>query len=122
LRLEPDNQTARKNLDLANELLTLDPTLRGLGQEERFRRSVKLVGLTEAEAGQCAGANPAPDLQALLDTAAKAVKARASAARQGDAAEANLDLAEQLWARRKECKPLPAADRPLALVMARIAQ
>ncbi len=122
LRLEPDNQTARKNLDLANELLTLDPTLRGLGQEERFRRSVKLVELTGAEAGQCAGGNPAPDLQALLDTAEEAVNPRVSAARQSDAAESNLDLAEQLWAARKECKPPPPADSPLALVMARIAQ
>jgi hypothetical protein len=45
-----------------------------------------------------------------------------SAARQSDAAESNLDLAEQLWAARKECKPPPPADSPLALVMARIAQ
>jgi Tfp pilus assembly protein PilF len=122
VRLAPDDLAARKSLDLANELLTLDPTSRGLGQEERFRRSLKLVELTEAEAGQCAGPNPAPELQGLLDTAAKALKAHVSAARQGDASESNLELAEQLWARRKECKPPPAGDGPLALVMARIAQ
>jgi tetratricopeptide (TPR) repeat protein len=122
LRLDPDDQAARKSLDLCNELLTLDPTLRGLGHEERFRRSLKLVELTEGEASQCSGPNPAPELQGLLDMAAKALKARVSAARQSDASESNLDLAEQLWARRKECKPPPATDSPLALVLARIVQ
>ena len=123
LRLAPDEQTARKNLDLCDELLTLDPTLRGIGQEERFRRSLKLVELTQGETSQCAGPNPAPELQGLLDTAAKALKAHVRAARQAVASESNLDLAEQLWqARRKECKPPPATDNPLALVLARIVQ
>ncbi len=120
LRLSPENQAARKSLDLANELMTLDPTLRGLGEEERYRRSLKLVEMTESEASQCAGANPPAELKDLLDAAAKAQKARLSAARQSDAADSNLDLAEKLWAARKECKPPPAADSPLAL--ARIAQ
>jgi tetratricopeptide (TPR) repeat protein len=122
LRLAPDNQAARKSLGLSNELLTLDPMLRGLGQEERFRRSLKLVELTQGEVGQCAGPQPAPELQELLDMASKALKAHVSAARQSDAADSNLDLAERLWARWKECQPPPAADSPLALVMARIAQ
>jgi tetratricopeptide (TPR) repeat protein len=120
-RLAPDDQAARKGLDLANELLTLDPTSRGLGQEERFHRSLKLVELTANEASQCAGPNPT-ELGELLDMAAKALKARVGAARQGDASESNLELAEWLWAGRKECKPPPAGDSPLALVMARIAQ
>jgi tetratricopeptide (TPR) repeat protein len=122
LRVTPDNQAARRGLDVSDELLTLDPTLRGLGQAERFRRSLKLVELAQGEVSQCAGAHPAPELQELLDLAAKALKTRVIAARQGDAAESNLDLAERLWARRKECQPPPAADSPLALAMARIAQ
>ena len=122
LRLDPENQTARKRLDLANELMTLDPTLRGLGQEERYRRSLKLVEMTQAGASQCAGASPAPELKDLLDTAAKALTAHLSPAHQSDAADTNLDLAERLWASRKECKPPPGGDSPLALVMARIAQ
>jgi tetratricopeptide (TPR) repeat protein len=122
LRLDPENQAARKSLDLANELMTLDPTLRGLGQEERYRRSLKLVEMTQDEAGQCAGASPQPELKDLLNTAAKALTAHVGAAHQSDAADANLDLAERLWASRKSCKPLPAGDTPLALTMARIAQ
>jgi tetratricopeptide (TPR) repeat protein len=122
LRLAPGDQAARKGLDLSNELLALDPTLRNLSQEERFRRSLNLLELTRDEASRCAGANPAPQLRTLLDTASQALKAHVSAARRADASESNLDLAEQLWARRKECQPSPATETPLALVMARIAQ
>ena len=46
LRLAPDDQAARQRLDLCNNLLMLDPTVRGLGPAERFRRSLKLVELT----------------------------------------------------------------------------
>jgi len=123
LRLAPDDQASRKKLGLCDELLILDPTLRGLSQEEHLRRSLKLVELTMGEASQCAGPSPPPELQGLFDMAAKALNAHVIASRRSDVSESNLDLAEQLWqARKKECKPPPAADSPLALVLARIAQ
>ena len=90
---------------------------------ERFSRSLKLVELTLGETSQCIGQNPSPELQGLLDKAAKALKGHVSAAHQSDVSEANLDLAEQLWqVSKKECKPPPAPDSPLALVLARLAQ
>ena len=123
LRLAPDDQATRRRLDLCNELLMLDPTMRGLGPVERFRRSLKLVELTLDETSQCIGQNPSPELRGLLDKAGKALKAHVSAAHQSEVSESNLDLAEQLWqARKKECKSPPAADSPLALVLARLAQ
>lgn len=123
LRLAPDDQAVRRRLDICNELLMLDPTRRGLGPVERFSRSLKLVELTLGETSRCIGQNPSPELQGLLDEAAKALKAHVSAAHQSEVADSNLDLAEQLWqARKKECKSPPAADSPLALVMARLAQ
>ncbi len=123
LRLAPDDQNARRRLGLCDELLMLDPARRGLGPAERFHRSIKLVELTLDETRECTGQNPSPELRGLLDKAGKALKAHVSAARQGEAFEANLDLAEQLWqARRKECKSPPATDSPLVLVLARLAQ
>jgi tetratricopeptide (TPR) repeat protein len=123
LRLAPGDQSIRQRLDLSNELLALDPSLRGLTSDERFHRSVKLVEVTADDARQCAGANPSPDLQPLLEKAEGALKAKVDPAHQGEAAESNLDLAEQLWqARRKDCRLPPAADSPLALVQARLAQ
>jgi len=122
LRLAPDDQATRQRLDVCNELLTLDPTMRGLSPAERFSRSLKLVELTVDEARQCIGQNPLPELQGLLDKAGAALKAHVSAAHESEVSESNLDLAEQLWQARKGCKSPPAMDSPLALVLTRLAQ
>lgn len=123
LRLEPEDQVTRRRLDVCNELLMLDPTTRGLGPAEHFRRSLKLVELALDETNECIGQNPSPELRELLDKAGKALKAHVSAARQSDASESNLDLAEQLWqVRKRECKQPPTAESPLALVLARLSQ
>jgi tetratricopeptide (TPR) repeat protein len=115
LRFDPSDQAVRRRLDLCDELLQLDPTLRGIDSQERQQRSAKLVELTAAEVTRCVPENQSPELKILLGTAASASKARSS--------EANLDLAEQLWqARKKECRAAPDAETPLALVLARLAR
>ncbi|MBZ5623366.1 MAG: tetratricopeptide repeat protein [Acidobacteriia bacterium] len=123
IRLAPNNQASLQRLDICNQLLLLDPTVRGLGQSERFRRSVKLVELGLTETSQCVDQHPSPDLELLLDKAGKALKAHVTAAHQNEESESNVDLAEQLWqARKKECKAPLASDSPLALVLAKLAQ
>jgi tetratricopeptide (TPR) repeat protein len=123
LRLAPGDQATRQRLDLCDDLLTLDPMLRGLSPRERFWRSTRLLDLSREEASRCVGGNPSLELQELLDKAEKARKSRVSVARQSEALESNLDLAEQLWqAAKKQCKPAPAGDSPLTLVLARLAQ
>jgi len=121
LRLAPDDRDTRQHLGLCDELLALDPTMRGLGPPERFQRSLKLIELTIDDIGQCIGQNPSPELRKLLDEAAKALKARVGVARQSEVAESDLDLAEQLWqARKRDCRSAPDSDSPLALVLARL--
>jgi tetratricopeptide (TPR) repeat protein len=123
LRLAPNDQSPRRRLDVCNELLMLDPTIRGLGPVERFNRSLKLVQLTLEETRECIGQNPSPELRGLLDKAGTAIKAHVSAAHKSDVSESDLDLAEQIWqARKRECKSPPAVDSPLALALARLAQ
>ncbi len=123
LRLAPNDQSPRRRLDVCNELLMLDPTIRRLGPVQRFNRSLKLVDLTLDETRQCIAQNPSPELQGLLDKADKTLRADVSAAHESEFSESNLDLAEQLWqARKKECKSPPAVDSPLALVLARLSQ
>jgi tetratricopeptide (TPR) repeat protein len=123
LRLSPNDPATRRRLDVCHELLMLDPSVRGLSPAERFRRSLRLVELTVDETSQCAGQNPRPELQGLLDKARTVLKAHASAAKDSEVAESNLDLAEQIWqARKQECKSPPAPDSLLALVLARSAQ
>jgi tetratricopeptide (TPR) repeat protein len=123
LRLAPDDQATRQHLDLCDELLALDPTMRGLGPPERFQRSLKLIELTIDDISHCIGQNPSPELRVLLDEAGKVLQARVGVARQSEVAESHLDLAEQLWqARKRDCRSAPDSDSPLALVLARLGQ
>src|SRR5579864_6423504 len=123
LRFAPDNQAARQHLDLCGDILKLDPTIRGLSTPERFGRSIKLVELTLEDATQCVGPTPSPQLQELMDAARKTLKEHLRVSRQGEALEANLDLAEQLWqARKAECKAALSGENPLALVLSKLAQ
>jgi len=123
LQFAPGNEAAGQRLEVCNELLMLDPTMRGLSPQDRFQRSLKLVDLTLDQTKSCIGQNPSSQLQGLLDQAGKTLAAHVSAAHQSEASESNLDLAEQLWqVRRQECTPVPALDSPLALVLARLAQ
>ena len=123
LRLEPNDQNTRRHLDVCNEFLQLDPTRRGLDQQERYRRSLKLLELTSAEAAKCVSPHQPPEVQALLDKASSAQKAHVRGAQLGESAEENLDLAEQLWQlRKRECKTSAPTDTPLALVLARLSQ
>lgn len=66
VRLAPANDTVRKRSELCDELLELDPTLRGLSPAERLNRSRKLVNL---KVGQGTESN--------LDLAEELWKARA---------------------------------------------
>ena len=120
-RLKPDDADIRKRLELCEQIISLDPTRRGLASNERYQRSLKLVALALDEINNCSRV-PAP--QELVDSANKALKARVAELRQNAATEANLDLTEQLWqARGKDCgSSTPASDDPLALVLAKIAQ
>jgi Flp pilus assembly protein TadD len=122
--LKPQDDGIRGRLELIDQVLELDPTQRGLDTRERYRRSLKLLQLTLDDVKSCAPAqaDPAQSSKALLDTAAETLKLRVAANGQNEAAENNLDLAEQLWQlRRTRCPPPPAdVESPLALVLAKI--
>ena len=120
-RLKPDDAAIRKRLELCEQIMSLDPTRRGLASNERYQRSLKLVALALDEINQCSRTSTP---QELVDSANKALKARVTELRQNAAAEANLDLTEQLWqARGKDCGASGAvSDNALALVLAKIAQ
>ncbi|HLK67958.1 MAG TPA: tetratricopeptide repeat protein [Bryobacteraceae bacterium] len=123
LRAAPDDQEARQHLELVNQVLDLDPTIRGLGPSERFRRSRRLMAMTAEAVRNCAGQNVLPELQELLGQADSAGKERVKPAQESENAESYLGLAEQLWETRKKiCKTEPDSNGPLALVLARIAQ
>ena len=123
VRLDPNDEAARKRLELCNEVLALDPAIRGLGPGQRFRRSLMLLRQTLDESSKCIPKAPAQADQNLLDQADKALKERVTAVREAEVAESNIDLAEKLWQLRKRaCVAPPAVDSPLTLVLAKMAQ
>lgn len=123
-RLKPNDAETRKRLALCNEILALDPMQRGLSSSERYRRSLRLVGLSLDVVNQCVGASPPQAVRELVDKANRVLKRRVKAYQQDDATETNIELAEQLWqARTKHCKQaITAPEEPLALVLAKAAQ
>jgi tetratricopeptide (TPR) repeat protein len=122
-RLKPDDKEVAKRLDLSEQILSLDPTRRGLSSKDRYQRSLKLVALALDRTKQCPVSSSPPALQDLMDTAGKALNARLAESRQNAATESNLDLTEQLWQLGKACaSSTPASEDPLALVLAKIAQ
>jgi len=110
-------------LELSTDVLARDPTIRGLGPNQRFRRSLMLLRQTLDEATNCLPQPPDPAAQALLDSAAQALAERVPAIREAEAAESDVDLAEKLWqVRKKSCGTPPSPDSPLTLVLAKMAQ
>jgi tetratricopeptide (TPR) repeat protein len=123
-RLNPDDSQIRERLELCSEVLSLDPTQRGLDAGERFQRSRKLLELALKDLDQCPpGALPS-DTQQAVEKANQALKHPARITRGAEAADSNIDTAEQIWqARKKYCNPSnSAAGEPLDLVLAKIAQ
>lgn len=122
-QLAPGDSTIGQRLALTQRVIGLDPTQRGIGTEEQYRRSLELLGLTLLAADSCLSLSAAN--QGLLDSARMALvpQRRPSAGRHA-AVEANLRLAERLWGlRRTECPGLRAEEEePLALVLQRLAQ
>lgn len=106
-RYRPEDEHARDRSAVSREILALDPTLRGLGAEERMRRSADLLETVSAALHSCVP----PD---LADEADKVAKKRS-----GDF-EAKLDLAGKLWqARQNGCGTVPEA---VMLTLNRLAQ
>ena len=124
VRTDPGDEASRRRLQLVEGVLNLDPTLRGLTSQERYRRSLTLLKRTTASLNGCA-AKPLPaDTPAtnLLAQAGQATAARVRPGAYGDAADRNTALAEQLWAARRKLCGSPAASGPLPLVFSHLAR
>lgn len=125
LEIDPTDHTAAAQADLSERILSLDPTQRGLTAGERYRRSKSLLsGVLDALTACLGGEGAIPGAIAQNVQAARTAAARAQRPTSfGDAADANLALAERLWADRlKVCPANPAPDDPIAKVVTRLQQ
>lgn len=123
LRLAPGDTAIARKLDLAVRVRSLDPMQRGLSPPERGRRARELLAAAAASARACLPAAAADSMRAALDSADAAVRAPERSAEMDEQLEANVALAERIWAeRRAACAAPPAADQQaVELVLARLA-
>lgn len=123
LRLDPENAAVAVQLDLTNQVRSLDPMQRGLGSAERERRSAELLRIAVEASRRCLGERPADSVRAALDSAAVTLDLEAEPMRRDEVLEANLALAERFWLLRAECAlPPTVPERALELVLEKMNQ
>ncbi len=125
LRLNAADANAAKRLELVEQVLALDPTVRGLSAQERYRRSRKLMEASLGALDECLGTikGPAPaPVKEMSDGARKSLLRRGRASSYGDSTEENLDTTEQLWKARAGLCPTAATEEPLSRLMAKLAR
>lgn len=121
LHVNPHDDAAEKRLETVDETLALDPTARNLSPAGRYSRSKKLVARAVADITPCLQNQQAPSTELEQAQAALTNKIRAGA--YTDAAETNIDLAEQLWGMRTTvCGSKIPNDEPLSRVLAHLSR
>ncbi|HEV7387934.1 MAG TPA: tetratricopeptide repeat protein [Gemmatimonadaceae bacterium] len=120
-RIAPEDSSIVKTIKLADSVIALDPTQRGLGLDEQVRRSRQLVQMTIKAAHKCLDIE-APSVGAALDSVARSLIAPAGMVSRSQAIDENISIAGALWRMREgKCTARPE-DEALALVHERISQ
>jgi tetratricopeptide (TPR) repeat protein len=127
VQLAPGDSSIARRLAVAERVIELDPTQRGIARDEQYRRSVELLRLTLLWSESClaAAADTTAETRLVADSARAAIARRAprSVAGQRAALEQSLDLAERLWElKQDQCRPVGSQEEPVALVLERLAQ
>ena len=123
LQIDPADSAAARRADLCDRILALDPTLRGLGSAERYKRSQTILSGVLDRLQACLADVPSPPgaIKDDVQAARTAVARQPGPASLGDATEANTSLAERLWSARLElCSSPPPPDDPLVLVVIKL--
>jgi len=119
-RLRPNAADLAERRALADTVLALDPTARGIGGRARYARSQTLLKRTLALWDACSAAAPA------RADAARQLLARNTTVPRGDAldaaSEAMIAAAVDLWAARPAACEATHPDEALRLVQLRLAQ
>lgn len=122
----PDDKAALSRLQLCDQIVALDPTRRGLSRAERYRRSTALVETALGALERCTAAAPAEapaddEVQRLAAAARQALARRGRPRSYDDAVEADVSMAQRLWASREQlCGAEAGADEALARVLAQL--
>ena len=126
LRSAPESGSYSARLGLVQKILALDPDIRGLNTANRFERSQRLLEAVVGALDEClaASSNPVPeDVRNLADTARKTLLRHKRPRSYGDATDAAIRLAEQIWGERiRICGPPMTSEEPVSRVMAQLSR
>jgi chloride channel protein, CIC family len=121
IRRNPADVVSQEKLGLVDQILALDPNLRGLNASEKYARSRSLMEAALDSASQCLSteANPIPSsVTEIVDAARKSLQYRGRPRSFGDTTAANIALSERLWKMRLDTCGLPnASEKMLEILM-----
>jgi hypothetical protein len=104
------------HLEILNSVVALDPTIRQLTSEEKYRRSILILDRARMELAACA-----PN-SSLLSTADSTVRDPPPAHVTNEDAEKVLASSESIWrARNDACATSAKSDQVLTLLMKKLA-
>lgn len=113
---DPNDASIRSHLQILNTVVGLDPTLRQLTSEEKYRRSIHILDMARTGLAACAPSN------ALVATADATLAAKTPTHVTNEAAESVLTLAEMVWrARNDACAGKVGEEDVLNLLMRKLA-
>ena len=121
-RLDPTNQSAREQLALCDRVLALDPRKKGLSVTARYDRSRALLASIVGELDACPAAAEAGGAASPLARARGVLASTRRPRSPAEAAEDNVQLAEDLWASRPAACVGVGRDEAVALAMARLSR
>ncbi|MBK9168453.1 MAG: tetratricopeptide repeat protein [Bryobacterales bacterium] len=123
LQWRPEDAALRRDLEVVDTVVSLDPTARRLWSGERLRRSQTLVKLAKDDLEACLPAERSQEVESILATAQETLERRIRPGERTDAIDANIDLAGDLWkARASHCAPTEGPPGPLDLLIAKLAR
>lgn len=127
LTRDGNDPKVKQQLDLADLLSSIDPTVRWVSAQEKFDRSLRIVQMASADLAQCITNHPqlATDpATELVATAEKDLGAPKPKQPTNGMAESYLALAEQIWKTRTSLCGTNTADdeEALRLIMEKLAK
>lgn len=126
LRYRPEDLQSRMQLELAGEILDLDPTRRGLGSSTELRRSQALVRRSLAALDYCLpkdlGALP-EDFRGAVVRGRGVAEGKARQRATTETVESNIALSEEIQRFQRDlCGTAPVPDRALDLVLKKLSE
>jgi len=124
-RRDPDNASIRSHLQTLNTVVELDPTVRRLTSEEKYRRSRRILELASMGLRQCISSHlvgGSDDVGKVLAAADATAASKAPAHITNEMAEGILNMAEAVWrAQNRACAGASPPEEALGLIMKKLA-